>query len=97
LIMRFLIQRRHLAPQHTSTMYIPDSRYDPLVSEKVPDIFVAGHIHKAGVLQHRNISLVCGSCFQSKTGFQEKVGHDPEPGVVPVINLQTRQVSLMRF
>ncbi len=97
LIMRFLLQRRHLAPQHTSTMYIPDSRMDPLVIEKVPDLFVAGHIHKAGVLNYRGVSLVCGSCFQSKTDFQEKVGHDPEPGVIPLINLQTRQVSLVRF
>ncbi len=97
LIMRFLLQRRHLAPQHTTTMYIPDHRMDPLVLERVPDLFFAGHIHKAGVLHYRGVTLVCASCFQSKTDFQEKVGHDPEPGVVPVVNLQSRQVSLLRF
>jgi len=97
LIMRFLLQRRHLAPQHTSTLYIPDARMDPLVIEKVPDLFFAGHIHKAGALQYRGITLVSASCFQGKTDFQEKVGHDPDPGVVPVVNLQTRQISMMRF
>lgn len=97
LIMKFLLQRRHLAPQHTSTLYIPDSRYDPLVIEKVPDLFVAGHIHKAGALQYRSATCVCGSCFQKKTAFQEKVGHDPEPGVVPVINLKTREVGMVKF
>lgn len=97
LIMRFLLQRRHLAPQHTSTMYIPDERSDPLVIDRVPDLFVAGHIHKAGTLNYRGVTLACGSCFQAKTDFQEKVGHDPSPGVVPLINLQTRQVSLLRF
>ncbi len=97
LIMRFLLQRRHLAPQHTTTMYIPDARMDPLVIERVPDLFFAGHIHKAGVLHYRGVTLVCGSCFQSKTDFQEKVGHDPEPGVVPLVNLHTRQVVLVRF
>ncbi len=97
LIMRFLLQRRHLAPQHTTTMYIPDPRMDPLVIEKVPDFFFAGHIHKAGTLNYRGITLVSASCFQSKTDFQEKVGHDPEPGVVPVVNLHTRQVSFLRF
>ncbi|RJQ20796.1 hypothetical protein C4580_03810 [Candidatus Woesearchaeota archaeon] len=97
LVMRFLLQRRHLAPQHTSTLYIPDARYDPLVIERVPDLFVAGHIHKAGHLQHRSATIVAGSCFQKKTDFQEKVGHDPDPGVVPVINLQTRQVTMLRF
>jgi DNA polymerase II small subunit len=97
LIMRFLLQRRHLAPQHTTTMYIPDPRMDPLVIERVPDLFFAGHIHKAGTLNYRGITLVSASCFQSKTDFQEKVGHDPEPGVVPVVNLQTREVVFMRF
>ena len=97
LIMRFLLQRRHLAPQHTTTMYIPDHRMDPLVIERVPDLFFAGHIHKAGVLQYRGTTLVSASCFQGKTDFQEKVGHDPDPGVVPVVNLQTRNVMMMRF
>ncbi|MEM3154669.1 MAG: metallophosphoesterase [Candidatus Woesearchaeota archaeon] len=97
LIMRFLLQRRHLAPQHTSTLYIPDARADPLVIEKVPDLFFAGHIHKAGAMQYRGVTLVSASCFQGKTDFQEKVGHDPEPGVVPVVNLQTRQVHMLRF
>jgi DNA polymerase II small subunit len=97
LIMRFLLQRRHLAPQHTSTLYIPDPAADPLVLEKVPDLFFAGHIHKSGALHYRGTTLVSASCFQSKTDFQEKMGHDPDPGVVPVVNLHTRQVSFMRF
>jgi DNA polymerase II small subunit len=97
LIMRFLLQRRHLAPQHTTTMYIPDPRMDPLVIEKVPDLFFAGHIHKAGTLNYRGVTLVSASCFQAKTDFQEKVGHDPEPGVVPIVDLNSRNVSFMRF
>lgn len=97
LIMRFLLQRRHLAPQHTSTLYIPDNRYDPLVIEQVPDLFFAGHIHKAGAVEYRGVSIVAASCFQAKTDFQEKVGHEPEPGVVPVVNLKTRNVSMLRF
>lgn len=97
LVMKFLLQRRHLAPQHTSTLYIPDARSDPLVIERVPDLFFSGHIHKAGNLQHRSATIVAASCFQKKTDFQEKVGHDPEPGVVPVVNLQNRQVTHLRF
>lgn len=97
LVMRFLLQRRHLAPQHTSTLYIPDPRYDPLVIEKVPDFFFAGHIHKSGTLHYRTTTTVSASCFQAKTEFQEKVGHDPDPGVVPIVNLRTRKVTLMRF
>lgn len=97
LIMQFLLQRRHLAPAHSSTLYIPDVKQDPLVIGKLPDIFVTGHIHKSAVHNYRNITLVCGSCWQSKTPFQEKVGHNPEPARVPVLNLQTRKYKLLRF
>ncbi|MBR9692070.1 DNA-directed DNA polymerase II small subunit [Candidatus Woesearchaeota archaeon] len=97
LIMQFLLQRRHLAPTHTSTLYIPDVKQDHLVIEKIPDIFLTGHIHKCAIKNFRNITLVCGSCWQSKTPFQEKVGHNPEPARVPVLNLQTRDFKLLKF
>ncbi|MEM4242671.1 MAG: DNA-directed DNA polymerase II small subunit [Candidatus Woesearchaeota archaeon] len=97
MIMKFLLKRRHLAPTHSSTLYYPDPEKDPLVLEKVPDIFVGGHIHKSNVDSYRGISIISCSCFQSKTPFQEKMGHEPDPGRVPVINLQTRAVKMMRF
>lgn len=97
LIMKFLLKRRHLAPAHTSTLYIPDVKTDPLVIEKVPDFFVSGHIHKSISANYRNTTLICGSCWQSKTGFQEKVGHHPEPSRVPLVNLQTRDVKILKF
>jgi DNA polymerase II small subunit len=97
LIMKFLLQRRHLAPTHTSTLYVPDPEKDPLVLEKVPDFFIAGHIHKSNAASYRGIGIVAASCFQSKTPFQEKMGHEPDPGRVPIINLQTRAVKIIRF
>lgn len=97
LIMKFLLQKRHLAPAHTSTLYTPDSKLDPLFINKVPDFFVSGHIHKAAASNYRNITLISGSCWQSKTAYQEKVGHHPEPSRVPIVNLQTRQVKMLKF
>ncbi len=97
LIMRFLLKRRHLAPTHTSTLYIPDTKQDPLLIKKVPDFFVTGHIHKSVATNYKNITLISGSCWQSKTLFQEKVGHDPEPGRVPVVNLKTREIKILKF
>jgi DNA polymerase II small subunit len=97
LIMKFLLKRRHLAPTHTSTLYIPDINKDNLVIEKIPDFFVTGHIHKTSVSSYKNITLICGSCWQSKTPFQEKVGHHPEPCRVPIVNLKSREIKIMRF
>ena len=96
LIMKHLLQRRHLAPTYTSTPYIP-KKEDPLIIEKLPDFFATGHIHKCSVSSYKNITLICGSCWQSKTSFQEKVGHHPEPARVPIVNLKTRAIKILRF
>lgn len=97
LIMKYLLQRRHLAPAHSSTLHLPDPETDPLVIETVPDFFLTGHIHKTSVSAYRSTTMICASCWQSKTTFQEKVGHNPEPCRVPIINLQTRNIKIMRF
>ena len=97
LIMKFLLQRRHLAPTHTSNLYIPDMKKDPLVIDPIPDFFVSGHIHKSVTSNHRNVTMICSSCWQSKTAFQEKMGHNPEPSRVPIVNLQTRGVKILKF
>lgn len=97
LIMKFLLKRRHLAPTHESTLHIPDTETDPLVITTLPDIFVTGHIHYALVANYRCITMISGSCWQSCTSFQEKMGHEPEPARVPVINLKTRQARILQF
>jgi len=97
LIMKFLLQKRHLAPTYVSTLYVPDTELDALVINKVPDFFASGHIHKAAVANYKNVTLISGSCWQSKTSFQEKVGHNPEPSRVPIVNLQTRHIKMLKF
>ena len=97
LLMKFLLQKRHLAPSYTSTPYVPDTNSDFLVIDKVPDFFVSGHIHKAAAAKYKDVTLISGSCWQSKTPFQEKVGHNPEPSKVPIVNLQTRHVKILKF
>ncbi len=97
LIMKFLLKRRHLAPSHLSTLYVPDTKKDPLVIERVPDFLLSGHIHKSSTSNYRNTTLICGSCWQGKTLFQEKVGHNPEPSRVPIVNLQTRDIKILKF
>ncbi len=97
LIMKYLLKRRHLAPSFSSTPYHPSHAEDPLLIKKVPDIFITGHIHYCCVANYKGITMISGSCWQAKTTFQEKLGHEPEPARVPIVNLQTREVKVMRF
>jgi len=97
LIMKYLLQRRHLAPAHKSTLYMPNKTSDPLVITKIPDVFASGHIHKSSAANYKGITMISGSCWQETTEFQKKVGHTPEPARVPALNLKTRKVKILRF
>lgn len=97
LIMKFLLQRRHLAPSFKSTPYLPSHSEDPLLIKKIPDIIVTGHIHYSSVANYRGVTMISGSCWQGQTKFQEKLGHNPQPGRVPIVNLKTREVKVLKF
>ncbi|MBD3318586.1 hypothetical protein GF342_01620 [Candidatus Woesearchaeota archaeon] len=97
IIMKYLLRRRHLAPSYGSTRAVPNPAQDCLVIQQVPDFFISGHIHKAVVTNYRGVNIICGSCFQSGSAYQEKFGHIPVPGQVPLINLKTRKVSMLEF
>ncbi len=97
LIMKFLLQRRHLAPSFKSTPYYPSHEQDPLLIKEIPDFLITGHIHYSSVANYRGITMISGSCWQAKTDFQEKLGHDPEPARVPIVNLKTRKIKILRF
>ena len=97
LIMKFLLQRRHLAPSFKSTPYYPSHEQDPLSIKEIPDFLITGHIHYSSVANYRGITMISGSCWQAKTDFQEKLGHDPEPARVPIVNLKTRKIKILRF
>ncbi|MBI2664791.1 metallophosphoesterase [Candidatus Woesearchaeota archaeon] len=97
LIMNFLLKRRHLAPAHTSTLISPTPENDALFIDPVPDFFVAGHIHRTSISNYKATTLVNSSCWQSMTSFQERLGHNPQPARLPVINLKTRDASIINF
>ncbi|MEM4282262.1 MAG: metallophosphoesterase [Candidatus Woesearchaeota archaeon] len=95
-IMRFLLQKRHIAPTYGSTLQVPEQK-DWLTIERIPDIWISGHIHRAATASYRGVLLVCASCWQEKTDFQEKMGHEPTPCVVPVVDLHKRKTIMLNF
>ena len=95
-LIEFLLRRRHVAPTYGSTLAIP-MQEDPLLIRHIPDIMVTGHIHKAKIAQYKGILTIAASCWQDTTSFQEKVGHHPEPSMVPIVNLQTSKAKMLHF
>jgi len=96
LVMHFLLKRRHLAPTHASTTYLPNEK-DFLLIEHSPDIFIAGHMHHTAVSHYNNILTLCCSSWIPKTTNQEKLGLEPDPCKVPIMHLKTGKVSILDF
>ncbi len=96
-IMKYLLQRRHLAPTHTSNLYIPDLIEDPLVIHEVPDFFVSGHIHMASADNYRGVTMLNCSCWVPITDHQRSYGVYPDPGKVALVNLKTRKIKFISF
>ncbi|MFH1649404.1 MAG: metallophosphoesterase [Candidatus Woesearchaeota archaeon] len=97
LIMKYFLQRRHLAPSHKSTLYVPTPQKDPLVISTIPDFFITGHTHCVTVTNYRNITLINGSCWAGMSEDQEKRGITPAPARIILVNLKTRAVKIMNF
>ena len=95
-LMAFLLQKRHLVPTYGSAPIYPEKQ-DFLFINDIPNFIVSGHVHKSSVGSYKGIKLLSSSCWQDKTPFQEKVGHNPDPGKVPLINLRDGKVKLLQF
>src|SRR3989338_484376 len=85
-----LLKRRHLAPIHGAAIYIPNPIEDSIVIRQIPDIIATGDLHKVDVEVYNNILIICSSCWQSITPFEEKMGNQPDYCKVPMLNLKTR-------
>ena len=96
-VVKHLLLRRHLAPIHGSMVYIPDRNEDPLLIKEVPDVVVTGDLHKTDIDKYNGSLIICSSCWQSITPFEEKVGNLPDPCKVPVLNLNSFAVKILDF
>lgn len=92
-----MLKRRHLAPTHSTVTYIPNAAKDPLVISEVPDILATGEVHRLDIENYNGTLIITGSCWQSQTPFEEKVGNETDPCKVPVFNLHTRELKIFDF
>jgi len=95
--MKLLLQCRHLAPIYGERNSIAPEKRDFMVMERVPDIFHAGHVHVLKYDVHRGILIVNSGAWQKQTEYQKNMGLVPTPGIVPIVNLQTLQVTPVDF
>lgn len=96
-VIKFMLKHRHLSPMHSGNVYVPSEKIDSLAIAETPDIIVTGDMHRTDVDIYNNILIICCSCWQSITPFEEKVGNQPDPCKVPMLNLKTREIKILDF
>ena len=95
--MKVLLKARHLAPTFGSKTPIAPEIEDHLVIDQVPDIFHAGHVHSVGVEDYKGTLIINSGAWQAQTGYQANLGIMPRPGLVPIVNLATLEVTMREF
>jgi len=95
-VMIDLLKRRHLAPTYGSNQLSPEG-IDHMVIEEEPDVMVSGHFHSHAVSSYKGVNVICSSTFQAQTDFQKRVGHEPDPGKVTLMNFKNRETEVKQF
>ncbi|MFH1055833.1 MAG: DNA-directed DNA polymerase II small subunit [Candidatus Altiarchaeota archaeon] len=91
-----LLKRRNLVPAYGSDSISPEER-DYLFIKDVPDVLHCGHVHTNGYALYKGVNIINSGTWQAKTAYQERLGHQPTPALVPVMDLQNHEVSMLDF
>lgn len=92
LIMKELLEKRHLAPIYGERTPLASEVEDHMVIEEVPDVFHTGHVHINSYKKYKGIHLVNSGTFQSQTEFQKIYNIVPTVAQVPVLHQGSMKV-----
>jgi len=96
-VMKEMCIRRHLAPIYGQRNALAPEKKDYMAMEYVPDIFVSGHVHGVGQLKYNDIRLINASTWQSQTEYQRMHNFNPNPAIMPVVDLASGKIELKDF
>lgn len=96
-VMKQMCVRRHLAPIYGQRNALAPEKKDYLSMDLVPDIFVSGHVHGAGEEIYNGVRMINASTWQSQTEYQRQHNFNPDPGIMPIVDLGTGRISMRNF
>jgi len=96
-IMKIMLKKHHLAPSYGGYTPLAPEHMDYMIIDKIPDIFVTGHVHLAKVGEYRGVKLINASSWQSQTSYQKMLNFIPDPAKIPIVNLKTGNITMMDF
>ena len=95
--MKVMLRKHHLAPTYGGYTPLAPEHFDYMVIDKIPDIFVTGHVHLAQIGEYRGITLLNASSWQSQTSYQKMLNFIPDSAKLPIVDLKSGNVTMMDF
>ncbi len=92
-----MLKRRHLSPIYGSRVSIAPEREDHYVISRPPAILHCGHVHTVGITRYKGAAVINSGTWQSQTDFQKKMNIQPQPAIVPIVDLETMKVRKLIF
>ena len=92
-----MLRKRHLAPTYGGYTPLAPEHSDYMIIERVPDIFVTGHVHIAHIDEYRGVTLINASSWQAQTSYQKTLNFVPDSAKLPIVNLETGNATTMDF
>ena len=92
-----LLKRRHLSPVYGGRVMIAPEARDHFVIDPLPDIIHSGHVHTVGVTRYRGVLLANSGTWQDQTEFQKRMNIQPDPCRIPLVELSTGEVKIVKF
>jgi DNA polymerase II small subunit len=96
-IMKVMLKKHHLAPTYGGYTPLAPEHIDYMVIDKIPDIFVTGHVHLAQIGDYRGVTLINASSWQSQTSYQKMLNFVPDSAKLPIVDLKSGNVTMMDF
>jgi len=95
--MKVMLKKHHLAPTYGGYTPLAPEHIDYMIIDKIPDIFVTGHVHLAQIGDYRGVTLINASSWQSQTSYQKMLNFVPDSAKLPIVDLKTGNVTMMDF
>ena len=96
-IMKTMLRKHHLAPTYGGYTPLAPEHIDYMVIDRIPDIFVTGHVHLAQISDYRGVTLMNASSWQAQTTYQKMLNFIPDSAKLPIVDLKTGNVTMMDF
>ena len=95
--MKIMLKKHHLAPTYGGYTPLAPEHIDYMVIDRIPDIFVTGHVHLAQMSDYRGVKLINASSWQAQTTYQKMLNFIPDSAKLPIVDLKTGNVTMMDF